>query len=495
MISINPAICPGFAVQAADDAGRESWAARHILALKKIEVAPWVTSSTGATGEGPGLRRMFIRIKPEEIEIGMFVESFEGSWFDHPFWRRRFRVETRDQVQRIRASGIDGLMIDTSRGGPVCEAFAAAPGAWSRPEISAPRRLKSGTERSMRPGALTPSVASLRAAPQPSRKRDRAGYAAECRRARKTIDRSAAAVAEMFEAARLGRAVEARRMVPLAQAVGASIERDAKALINLVRLKEKDRYTYLHSVAVCALMMNFARHLGLEEQVIADLGVAGLLHDVGKVVIDDDILGKNGALSDQERDVVRSHPEAGHRMLAQSRDVPDAALEICLRHHERMDGRGYPGGLADDALTLFARMGAICDVYDAVTSERPYKRPWTPCEALTRMQGWEGHFDPRLLEKFADSLGIYPVGTLVRLSNDELAIVRGSGGEHDEMVLVRSFFDCGTLTEIAPVDRAIAPSAAHPRIVSRDSPRFWRFDDWEGMRGRVLAAEAAQAAA
>jgi HD-GYP domain-containing protein (c-di-GMP phosphodiesterase class II) len=278
-------------------------------------------------------------------------------------------------------------------------------------------------------------------------------------------------------------------MVPLAKSIGASIERDPKALINLVRLKEKDQYTYLHSVAVCALMMNFARHLELDERVVQDLGVAGLLHDVGKIAISDDILTKSGALSDLERDSVRGHPAAGHRLLANSKDVPEAALEVCLRHHEKVDGAGYPDGLSGEALSLFARMGAICDVYDAVTSNRPYKDPWTPCEALTEMQQWQGHFDSRLLEQFADSLGIYPVGTLVRLSCGELGVVTGSAGDYAEDVMVRIFFDCETLTEIAFHDRAIAPSADNPRIVGRDSPTFWRFADWDAMRHRILAAQ------
>ncbi|HWW59350.1 MAG TPA: HD-GYP domain-containing protein, partial [Sphingopyxis sp.] len=316
----------------------------------------------------------------------------------------------------------------------------------------------------------------------------RSGYNAERRRAGKLVDRSGKAVLAMFEDARLGRAVAARRMVPLARSIGASIERDAKALINLVRLKRKDEYTYLHSVAVAALMMNFARHLGLDDPVVEDLGVAGLLHDVGKVAVPGAILNKSGSLSDREWRAVREHPLAGHRLLSKSPDVPDAALEVCLRHHEKVDGTGYPGRVAGEALSLFARIGAICDVYDAVTSDRPYKRAWTPVEALTEMQKWPGHFDPKLLERFADSLGIFATGTLVRLSTGELGVVIESAGEANEEIVVRVFFDCETLSECAPFDQAIAPSAEHPRILYRDSPTVWRFPDWEATKYRILGA-------
>lgn len=420
--------------------------------------------------------------------MGMFVHAFEGSWFDHPFWRSNFRIETSEQLERIRNSGIEGLMIDPERGITPSEGRQPSKGeesphrklsrSWGRPRptVSAARSIR----------VFAQPDPEDRAAPRPRR-----GYVGECRRAKRTIDRTRQAVTDMFDGARLGRAVEVKRMVKLASAIGASIERDAKALINLVRLKEKDEYTYLHSVAVCALMINFARHLELDPQEVEDLGVAGLLHDVGKVAVSDAILNKPGVLSKGEMQSVRAHPVAGHRLLANSAGAPDLALELCLRHHEKIDGSGYPGGLKGDELSLAARMGAICDVYDAVTSNRSYKRAWTPCEALTEMKKWKGHFDPALLDRFADSVGIYAVGTLVRLSTGELGVVVGSAGEASEDVVVRAFFDCDALAEIEPVDRAVAPSAEHPRIVGRDSPSFWRFPDWDALRHRVLAAKVA----
>lgn len=428
---------------------------------------------------------MLVRIQREDVEIGMFVHAFEGSWFDHPFWRRYFRIETEEQLDRIRNSAIDGLLIDDALGVGLREAAAA-----TKPEREPGPRRKPAARKKFRdetraPRAQTTFAFAQEEADTPRRRR---GYAAECRRAQRTIDRTRDAVAGMFDAARLGRAVEVRQMVRLASSIGASIERDAKALINLVRLKEKDEYTYLHSVAVCALMINFARHLGLEPQEVEEMGVAGLLHDVGKVAVSDAILNKPGGLSKGEMRSVREHPVAGHRLLASSAGAPDLALELCLRHHEKIDGTGYPGGLKGDELSLAARMGAICDVYDAVTSNRPYKAAWTPCEALTEMRTWEGHFDPALLDRFADSLGIHAIGTLVRLSTGELGVVVGSAGEAGENVVVRAFFDCAMLSEIAPVDRTVAPSSEHPRIMGRESPTFWRFHDWGVVRFRVLAA-------
>jgi HD-GYP domain-containing protein (c-di-GMP phosphodiesterase class II) len=422
---------------------------------------------------------MLLHLKPEQVEIGMFVDGFDGRWIDHPFWRSRFLIETPEQLARIRESEVTAVIVDRSRS------------RWA--ETDAAREFTADDRRKSATGLAPPyrGIERRRAhifAPPRERVERPASYAQERRRAERLIAKSKQAVVDLFGAARMGRAVEARRVASLAEAVGKSITRQSRAMIDLVRLKQKDEYTYLHSVAVCALMINFARHLKLDEAEVQALGVAGLLHDVGKVAIADDVLFKPGKLTMCERNAVEVHPEAGHAFLMKSQDIPAAAFEVCLRHHEKMDGTGYPGGLAGDELSLYARMGAICDVYDAVTSDRPYKAAWSPCEALTAMQGWAGHFDPHLLDQFADSLGIYPVGTLVSLSNGMLAVVTGSAGETGAAVSVRLFFDCNLLAEVTPVDLEIAPTDREPRIVGRSSPGFWRFDDWERTVDRILTA-------
>jgi HD-GYP domain-containing protein (c-di-GMP phosphodiesterase class II) len=423
---------------------------------------------------------MLLHLKPEQVEIGMFVDGFDGRWIDHPFWRSRFLIETADQLARIRESEVTAVIVDRSRSraGPDAEAE----------EFSVERRKTAASGMTPPYRGVERRRAAIFAPPPQARAVRSATYAQERRRAERVIAKSRRAVIDLFESARLGRAVDGGKIAPLAQAISDSIARHSRALLNLVRLKQKDEYTYLHSVAVCALMINFGRHLKLSEADVQDLGVAGLLHDVGKVAIADDVLLKPGKLTLGERASVEAHPAAGHALLAQSSHIPAAALEVCLRHHEKMDGSGYPGGLSGDTLSLYARMGAICDVYDAVTSDRPYKAAWSPCEALTAMRGWTGHFDPQLLDQFADSLGIFPVGTLVSLTTGMLGIVTGNAGEGGEAIVVRVFFDCDLLTECAPFDCEIAPTASEPRIAGRASHKFWRFDDWDAVVDRVLAA-------
>src|SRR5690606_2271950 len=161
-----------------------------------------------------------------------------------------------------------------------------------------------------------------------------------------------------------------------------------------------------HSIAVCALMANLARRMDLDAGAQQELGSAGLLHDVGKMLIPKEILNKPGKLSVAEMEVMRTQAVRGHELLKKRGKPPNAALEVCLSHHEKMDGSGYPERLAGAQIGLAARMGAVCDVYDAVTSNRPYKEAWSPAECLASMFSWEGHFDEDILSLFIRSVGI-----------------------------------------------------------------------------------------
>ncbi len=172
------------------------------------------------------------------------------------------------------------------------------------------------------------------------------------------------------------------------------------AIIGVSRLKSRDESTYLHSLAVSALMVSFGRALGLSEASVRTLAVGGLLHDIGKMAVPVEILSSRKKLSGEELAIVRSHPARGHEMLREFDDVPPLVLEICLHHHERHDGRGYPFGLKGNGIPFAARLAAICDVYEAMTTIRPYKPAWSSTEAIGVMLQSHGQFDPSLLRRF-----------------------------------------------------------------------------------------------
>jgi HD-GYP domain-containing protein (c-di-GMP phosphodiesterase class II) len=186
------------------------------------------------------------------------------------------------------------------------------------------------------------------------------------------------------------------------------------------------------------------------------------------------LLNKPGKLTDDEFVSMRAHPEAGHRMLLQAGGISDVALDVCLHHHEKMDGTGYPYGLAGEQISVYARMGAICDVYDAITSNRPYKVGWCPAESLKKMASWtDSHFDPVLFQAFVKAIGIYPVGSLVRLKSNRLAVIIDQNDKSLLKPVVRAFFSCTSISYIAPEVIDLQASGETDSILSLESATSW----------------------
>jgi putative nucleotidyltransferase with HDIG domain len=333
---------------------------------------------------------MIKKIRVSQLEIGMFVHEFGGAWLDHPFWKSRFKIQHQADLSKIRESGIGELLIDTDRGIDCAERMADAV-----------------------PGPVTPCLVQAARTPLDQ----------EISRALRICGRAKLAVTSMFNDARMGVAVNAEQAGPLIADIAESVQRNPHALISLSRLKASDEYTYMHSVAVCALMIAVARQLDMPDEWIREAGMAGLLHDIGKMAIAQEILNKPGRLTDAEFTIIKDHPQSGARILRQSLVNSVAALDVCLHHHEKFDGSGYPFGLAGEQISVLSRMAAICDVYDAITSERPYKKAWGPAQSIQQMATWNGHFDERIFQAFVRAVGIYPIGTLVRLHSQRIGLV------------------------------------------------------------------------
>jgi len=395
---------------------------------------------------------MLKKISTQSVRIGMFIQGFDGNWLSHPFWKSRFVIDDAEDLARVRQSGVSGVWIDTSKGLDV-------PGP---------------------PGAAPPPVPAVACEPPPAvaavpvlgcSVRD------ELQRAAKLINRSKKAVTELFQEARLGNAINIEGCMPLVADISESLARNSSALLGLARLKHKDEYTYLHSVAVCALMLSLARQLGLDEERAREAGLAGLLHDVGKMAMPLEVLNKPGSLTDAEFAIMRSHPERGHAMLLATGSLPESALDVCLHHHEKYDGSGYPGHLAGEAISLLARMGAVCDVYDAITSNRPYKQAWNPAESLARMAQWTGHFDTRVFHALVRTVGIYPLGSLVRLESGRLGVVVDLLPDKLTTPVVRVFFSAKNRAAIVQQEVDLSRPGSNDRILSREDPAEWGFSN------------------
>lgn len=213
--------------------------------------------------------------------------------------------------------------------------------------------------------------------------------------------------------------------------------------------------------------------------------MAGLLHDIGKMGVPALVLNKAGKLTDAEFQSVRTHPEHGYQLLSNTPNVGEIALDVCRHHHEKMDGSGYPFGLRADAISLVARLGAICDVYDALTSDRAYKKAWSPTEAIGAMWSWEGHFDRDLLFTFMQSIGVFPAGMLVRLRSNRLAIVL-ENKRRNSRPRVLCFYDIRERLLIPVEEVTIEDNLASDSIVAPTQPDEWGLNNWDCLSESLL---------
>lgn len=204
-----------------------------------------------------------------------------------------------------------------------------------------------------------------------------------------------------------------------------SLFRNPDALTSLSRLKSFDDYTFSHCVNVSILSLAIGKHMGLKKKEIKDLGIGAILHDIGKMLVPESILKKPAKLTEDEFSVMRTHASLGDDLLSQNSEISREARQVALHHHERFDGSGYPAGLAGEEIPIFARIGAVADIYDAMSSNRVYQKAVAPEEALRKLYIMRGtHLDPAIVERLIKCLGIYPIGTLVELNTNEKAIVR-----------------------------------------------------------------------
>ncbi|MDM9629048.1 HD-GYP domain-containing protein [Rhizobium sp. S152] len=297
-------------------------------------------------------------ILKSQLRTGMYVESIKGEWVNGGPAARRLLLKSDHEVARLKAGNFEGVFINTALGIDVANAVQAA----------VPTADLAAVEH-----AIKDAVRNLHIA---------------------------------FEGAIKAKSVSLGAFEPVVATLKTTVQRHPALLIGMTRLKSKDDVTFVHSVAVSALMMHFADALELDEATTKNLGIAGLLHDIGKLSIASEILNKAGTLGADERRVIQDHPIKGHEILRDAEGVPPVVLDICRHHHERLDGYGYPDRLSGEAISKFVRMSTICDVFDAVTSVRPYKKPWTTAQAIRWMLSADGVFDRKLLWAFACSLDL-----------------------------------------------------------------------------------------
>lgn len=432
---------------------------------------------------------MFHKIRCDQVKEGMYVQGFGGSWFSHPFWRAKFLLTSTEDVDRVRTSGVPYVVIDDERGLGL-QGGSASQGQSGGLSLTS----SSGPPSHDGPAGQARVMARPASAPRkPSPATKRGGRAAPAAEDRHSAERKAAALFNrsmkiaraLFDGVRMGRTIEIEDALPVVDELTEAILQNRKTLLNVIRLKTKDQYTYFHSVAVCTLMLNMALHLGLDEDEARDFGLAGLLHDIGKMGVPEEILGKPGRLTDEEMAVMRTHPGLGYQLLSDVAEMPAVVLDAVYGHHEKIDGTGYPVGLKGAEITLAARLGAICDIYDALTSCRPYKKPYNPTDALAMMWSWQGHLDRKLLFSFMQSVGIFPTGVLVQLRTNRLGIVL-QPKKRSVQSQVLAFYCTRQREFLEPEIVAVDDTLAADQVISIENPLHWAFENWTELSENLL---------
>lgn len=305
---------------------------------------------------------MLKRIKPEHVRLGMFIEEVEGDWQGQKFWQHRFLLDREEDVVAIKTSNAAFVVINLAIG----------------------RREN--------------AASSKRPTSRVSEK--------QLRQALQTVDKTKPLIKAIFTEARISNCISPATALRVVDDVANCMRENSGAMIAVTRLKTKDEYTFLHSIAVTALMVHLGRAMKLEDSIIRVMAMGGLLHDVGKMKLPIAVLNKAGPLTSVEIALVRQHPQFSHEIVAGQDDMPQTVSEICLNHHERLDGKGYPNGLYADGISGPVRIASICDVFDALTSHRPYKKAWSTREAADFMAQQHGQFDQQILKTFFSALKI-----------------------------------------------------------------------------------------
>jgi HD-GYP domain-containing protein (c-di-GMP phosphodiesterase class II) len=395
------------------------------------------------------------KIGVEQLRPGMYIADLGSEWLAHPFLRSSFAVKDEATIRKIVEAGVHEVYIDPAKGLDV-------------PEAPTSQEVARDLDQQMRQVARAPAA------------KPRVTAAEEIGRAQKVHTEANQIVRNVMHDVRLGKQVSVEAVEPVVERVTESILRNGGALLSLCQVKNKDDYTFLHSVSVCTLLVAFGHAVGLDAATVRLAGIGGLLHDIGKVRMPATILNKPDRLTEGEFAVMKRHVLESRDILEQTPGIHAVSLQIAYEHHERYDGSGYAEGLKGDAISSMGQMAAICDVYDAITSNRVYHRGMAPHEALRKIFEWSKfHFNPALVHQFLRTIGIYPVGTLVMLESKRIGVVLEQCESNLLQPVVKVFYDSRQRRYLPPEEVDLSKPAGHgggDRIAGHETPEKWGID-------------------
>lgn len=373
------------------------------------------------------------QISVGELEIGMFVTKLDRPWEETDFLLQGFLVETPEDIEAL-VTQCNYVFIErksqlntTKTSSVKVERRKEKLGLFARA-----KRALGGRKRSKQAESTT-AISKTQTQKSPGKKTtyiNKIPVEKEFKTAKQSYSYAKLTAKNIIDGIRIGRTIDINECRETVDQIVDSIIRNSNALVWLSKLKNKDEYTAEHSINVCILSVAFARYLGFEKQEIRKIGMCGLLHDVGKAKIPDEILLKEGRFTDDEFELMKSHAKFGGDLLMTMSDIDSIAIDVAYSHHERPDESGYPRGLQRHQIPYYALIIAITDAYDAITSSRCYDDGRSSMEALDIIYKNRGRqFDEDLALEFIKCIGVYPPGSIVEMTNGEVGIVIATNPE------------------------------------------------------------------
>ncbi|BBN82680.1 phosphodiesterase [Pseudoalteromonas sp. A25] len=266
-----------------------------------------------------------------------------------------------------------------------------------------------------------------------------------------------------------------------------SVLRNSNAMAILTRLQDKEGYNWRHMINCAILISVFAKYLGLSQSLIQQLAMGAMLHDVGHARLPQGLVNKKDKLSDNEYKAVKKHVVHSLGLVKGEQGVTPLIMDMIINHHERLDGTGYPRGLQGSKISKAARIMAIVDVYDAMTSERPYQQGEEPVHALRHLLTNKDKFDPDLVQRFIKCQGVHPVGSIVKLTNERLALVLAGNKHAPTAPNVRIFYNTKHMHHITAKELDLSVPEHDVKVIASIRPLDYQINLSRLLKDHLLA--------
>lgn len=327
------------------------------------------------------------KISSHELCIGMYVVELDRPWTETPFLFQGFLISSKEEIDQLQKY-CEHVFIDVTQ-----TTVPFTKSQQKEPEVKNKRIYKVPIEKELAVAATHYDFA------------------------KKSIDNA-------LNGLRFSQEINTQDIKLAVKNCVNSVINNPNAMMWFTQIKNKDDYTAEHSVRVGIMSIALGQELGMMEKELEDLGMGGMLHDVGKINIPIEILNKEGSLTKEEYEIIKTHAEHGRQLLMSKSDAPPSTVDVAYNHHEQMNGNGYPRGISADKIPYYAKVVGVVDAFDAITSDRVYSDARSILEALRILYDCRGaQFDEEVVRAFIRLIGIYPPGHIVELTNGEAGII------------------------------------------------------------------------